>query len=98
MTATNAIRVIKFGDMVELECTVYGDSSISIDWDFNGSAYNGTDSSYNSTDYSLSSSITLSSVDDADDGNYTCSHGQDSSLSQEFKLDVYSKSTFSKNN
>ena len=90
---TNAIRVIQFGDSVVLECTVYGDDSISIDWTFNGSSYTSSvaDSSYDSAMYCLKSNVTLSSVDDIDDGSYTCAHGQDSSLDFDFTLDVYSK-------
>ena len=92
-TDTNAIRVIQFGDSVVLECTVFGDSSISIDWSFDDSSYSTSvvDSSYDSAEYCLKSNVTVSSVDDANDGNFTCAHGQDSSLSFDFQLDVYSK-------
>lgn len=93
-TDTNAIRVIQFGDSVVLECTVYGDSSIGIDWTFDGSSYTSSveDSSYDSEMYCLKSNITLSSVADVDDGDYVCAHSQDSSLDFDFTLDVYSKS------
>ena len=88
--------MIQFGDSVVLECTVYGDSSIGIDWTFDGSSYTSSveDSSYDSAMYCLKSNVTLSSVDDIDDGNYTCAHSQDSSLDFDFTVDVYSKCKF----
>lgn len=88
--------MIQFGDSVVLECTVYGDSSIGIDWTLDGSSYTSSveDSSYDSAMYCLKSNITLSSVDDMDDGSYTCAHSQDSSLDFDFTVDVYSKCKF----
>ena len=83
---------IEKGKKLSISCTAIGDSETAIEWTYNGLAYTAgvvAGATWDPDTHSITSTITIETVDTANDGNYVCEHSDDNSLQDTITVDVY---------
>ena len=83
---------IEKGKKLSISCTAIGDSATAIEWTYNGLAYTAgvvAGATWDPDTHSITSTITIETVDTANDGNYVCEHSDDNSLQDTMTVDVY---------